>query len=378
MASLPRVLLPSDQRDWVVNFVDGYRRLGWEVTTGVFNFELEACHHDVVHFNWPEELTGWRLPSASQIDEIVARLDRLAPHSRMIATVNNLYPHGQHQNRRWHRLYAALYERAEVIHHFSHASKEAVCREYPSVAGRNHIVRVGFNYDLMLPSAPRDRVAARRAFGFAPDEVVYLCFGSLRSWQEVHLIRDAFARARVARKRLFMVARYLSPASSWALRLKRLRWQFWQRWHRVVRIADYVPDNEVPRIFDAADAVVVVRNNSLTSGVPSLAMTFGRFVIASNVGGIPEYLAGAENLLYDPTSTYSLVEALERAAHTDRETIGAANRRIADGWKWADIILYVPERAATKDVVKKGIRLAIVWYCAPSRDEFSLCHASVS
>jgi hypothetical protein len=42
------------------------------------------------------------------------------------------------------------------------------------MVGRNHIVRVGFNYDLMLPSAPRDRTAGRRAFGFAPDEVVYV------------------------------------------------------------------------------------------------------------------------------------------------------------------------------------------------------------
>jgi beta-1,4-mannosyltransferase len=206
------------------------------------------------------------------------------------------------------------------------------------MVGRNHIVRVGFNYDLMLPSAPRDRAAARRAFGFAPDEVVYLCFGSLRFWEEVCLIRDAFARARVPRKRLFMAGRYLSPGSSWTSRCKRLRWQLWQRRHKILRVTEYVPDNEVPRIFDAADAVVLVRKNSLTSGVPSLAMTFGRSVIAPNIGGIPEILADADNLLYDPTSTYSLVEALERAAHMDREAVGAENRRIADGWKWEDII----------------------------------------
>src|SRR5690349_11873410 len=114
-----RVLIPSDHCDWVVNFVEGYRQLGWDVTTGVYNFMLEASHPDVIHFNWPEELTGWKLPSSAQLDAIIRRLDRWAKRSRIIVSVNNLYPHGQHGNPIWHRLYTAVYERAEVMHHFS-------------------------------------------------------------------------------------------------------------------------------------------------------------------------------------------------------------------------------------------------------------------
>src|ERR1051326_371229 len=96
--SMGRVLIPSDHRDWVANFVDGYRRLGFDVTTGTYNFELEACHPDVVHFQWPEELTGWKLPTSAQIDDITRRLDRWARRSRLIISVNNLYPHGQQGN----------------------------------------------------------------------------------------------------------------------------------------------------------------------------------------------------------------------------------------------------------------------------------------
>jgi glycosyltransferase involved in cell wall biosynthesis len=105
-----------------------------------------------------------------------------------------------------------------------------------------------------------------------------------------------------------------------------------------VSFTQYVPDDEVYRLFDAADAVVVVRENSLSSGVPSLAMTFGRMVIAPNFGGIPEYLAGADNLLYDGASASDLAKAMERAGHVDREAIGATNRQIAAGWEWDGII----------------------------------------
>src|SRR5579859_6988443 len=55
-----RVLIPSDQRDWVINFAAAYQKLGFDVTTGAFNFDLEAAHPDVVHFLWPEELAGWK------------------------------------------------------------------------------------------------------------------------------------------------------------------------------------------------------------------------------------------------------------------------------------------------------------------------------
>ena len=182
--------------------------------------------------------------------------------------------------------------------------------------------------------------------------MVYLCFGSLRFWEEVCLIRDAFARARVPRKRLFMAARYLSPGSSWKLRWKRLRWQLWQRRHKILRVAEYVPDNEVPRMFDAADAVVIVRNNSLTSGVPSLAMTFGRFVIAPNFGGIPKYLAGADNLLTTrhPRTVSSKPWSARRTWIVRRWA--RKNWRIADGWKEGGYYRDLPERAATKDVLK--------------------------
>jgi glycosyltransferase involved in cell wall biosynthesis len=335
---MPRVLLPSDHRDWIVNFAAGYTRLGWDVTTGAYNFDLEASQPDVVHLNWPEELTGWKVPNAAQIDGTIRRLDRWAKRSRLIVSVNNLYPHGQRGNAAWHRLYSAFYERAEVIHHFSHASKAMVCAEYPAIAGRNHVVRLGFNYDSLLPEGPRDRGASRATFGIPPTETVFLVFGSLRSWDEVCLLRDAFARAKVPTKRLFVAARYGGSGSAWRRRWRRLRWEQWQRHHNVIRATAYVPDEEVHKLFDACDVALVIRQDSMGSGLPCLAMTFGRMVIAPNFGGIAEYVGGAPNLLYDGTSAASLSEAIERSAAADREGVGAQNREIAAAWTWDAIV----------------------------------------
>ncbi len=266
------------------------------------------------------------------------RLDRWKKHSRFIVSVNNLYPHGQYGNPAWHRCYTALYERADVIHHFTHASKDMVCAEYPSIATRNHVVRVGFNYDRMLPAGRRDRSASRALFGIQSDEIVYLVFGALRFWEEILLLRKAFELARVRKMRLLVSARFEEAGPPWRQRWRRLRWQGWQGRNHVVRVTGYVRDEDVHRVFDAADVVVVIRTQSLGSGLPSLAMTFGRMVIAPDIGGIPEYVAGADNLLYDPASAASLARAIELAASMDRERIGMKNRELAAGRTWDGII----------------------------------------
>jgi glycosyltransferase involved in cell wall biosynthesis len=333
-----RVLIPSDNFDFVANFAIGYRSLGFDATAGHINFELETGDFDLIHILWPEEFTGWGVPTTAQVDSVFARLDRWTKRARLIISVNNLYPHRDGKNPQFHRLYTGFYERATVIHHFSHTSKDLVCREHPSIAGNNHVVHLGFNYERLLPSSPCDRVVARRSFGFASGDFVFLAFGALRFWEEVRLLQQGFGRARVHNKRLLLAAHYREYGPVWRQRWRRLRWRQWQRSDRVRSVVERVPDEDLPNLFAAADAVVVIRQHSMSSGVPSMAMTFGRFVIAPNFGAIPEYLAGTGNALYDQSSPEGLALAMERAAAAEREGVGAENARIAAGWGWADIV----------------------------------------
>jgi glycosyltransferase involved in cell wall biosynthesis len=350
---MKRVLIPSNNFDFVANLAIGYRSLGFDAIGGQVNFELETGDFDVIHIQWPEEFTDWRAPTPAQIDAILVRLDRWAKRSRLIISVHNLYPHRYHKNPLFHRLYAGFYTRAEVIHHFSHVSKALVCSEYPSTSKRNHVVRLGFNYERLLPSGPRDRVAARRVFGFAADEIVFLVFGTLRFWEEVRLLRLAFRRARVPNKRLLLTADYVESGPRWRQRWRRWQWQRWRRSYGVRSVFERVPDEELPNLFDASDAVVVVRQNSMSSGVPSMAMTFGRFVIAPNIGSMPEYLAGTDNALYDQTSADDLARAMERAAVANREGVGRENARIAAGWGWEAIVRACLDALPPRAIVRR-------------------------
>jgi glycosyltransferase involved in cell wall biosynthesis len=333
----PRALIASDDSDLLAAVVKAYYDHGFDVTTGVRNFEFEASRVDLLHVRWPEELTEWRAPSDRRLAETERRLDRWLKSARLIVSVNNLYPHGHYRDAQFHRLYTMFYERADVIHHFSETSLQLVREEYPSIANRNHVVRVGFNYDHILPAVQPDREKIRAEMGARPDDVVFLLFGALRSHEEVMLIRSAFDKARVERKRLLWCARYFTPGTLRG-RLERYGLEAWRRRNKTIYVRDYIPDEEIYRPVTAADVVVSVRLNILNSGLPSLGMTFGRFVVAADVGSSPEFLAGAGNALYDPSSADSLARALEKAGEADREQVGARNRQIAEGWTWSGAI----------------------------------------
>jgi hypothetical protein len=340
LSSHPRVLLPSDDFDWLANFADGYQAIGFDVAAGRVNCRIEGGDYDVVHLLWPEEFANWQVPTAAEVDVILRKLDRWARNSRLIISVSNLYPHRHPNEQVFRRLYTGFYERAEVIHHFSNKSKELVLREYPSISTRNHIVRLGFNYERLLPQYPRDRRAARQKYGLSEDDVVYLAFGALRFWEEVKLLQREFTAARVPNKRLLLSARYAGDGSAWLQRYRRWVWRRWQARKGITSIQHRIADSEMPILFDACDAIVVVRQNVsvMTSGLPNLAMTLGRFLIAPNLGGTPEYVTGTDNIIYDQSSPGALASAMELASTIDRERVGAQNARIAAGWGWASII----------------------------------------
>lgn len=69
---------------------------------------------------------------------------------------------------------------------------------------------------------------------------------------------------------------------------------------RITFINRYVHDEEVGSFFAAADAVVLPYHRISTSGPIHIAMGYGLPIVATNVGGIPETVAGYEGAILIP------------------------------------------------------------------------------
>ena len=169
----------------------------------------------------------------------------------------------------------------------------------PEAAAKTTVIDCGVNLERFVPA---DAAAARTAVGWEPDGTAFLCVGALSERKNV--VRLARAFARHGEGSLVFVGD--GP----------LRDELAGR--DGVRLAGSVPHTDVPRWLAAADVVCQ----------PSLAEPFGlstlealacaRAVVATRVGGPPEFVPPEAGVLVDPLDEEALAAALGAAAAMPR------------------------------------------------------------
>jgi glycosyltransferase involved in cell wall biosynthesis len=100
-----------------------------------------------------------------------------------------------------------------------------------------------------------------------------------------------------------------------------------------VRFLGVVPQPELTRYYNAADALVLASSREGWANVLLEAMACGTAVVASRVWGTPEVVAApAAGVLMDERSATGVADGVRRlrAAGLDR----TATRRYAEGFSW--------------------------------------------
>jgi glycosyltransferase involved in cell wall biosynthesis len=102
---------------------------------------------------------------------------------------------------------------------------------------------------------------------------------------------------------------------------------------RVRLRSGYIPDAQVPELFADASLVVLPYLEASQSGVGSLAKSFGRPLVASAVGGLPDLLSDGSGVLVEPRQADALAGAIiELLADRARlEQLANAGLRSAHG-----------------------------------------------
>ena len=100
-------------------------------------------------------------------------------------------------------------------------------------------------------------------------------------------------------------------------------------------------DNKSAELFQKASVVVLPYLTAATSGILVTAYVFGKPVVATRVGSLPEYVQdGATGLLVDPGNETQLAEALIRLLTNNelRKQLGEnAFRWVQDELGWENI-----------------------------------------
>ena len=165
----------------------------------------------------------------------------------------------------------------------------------PAATGKTEVVDCGVDLDRF---APLDQAEAQAELGWGGDGTAFLCLGSLTERKNVLRLARAFER-RGEGELAFVGDGPLREALEGRPGL---------------RLVGRVPHEDVPRWIAAAD---VVCQPSLVEpfGLATLeAMAAARSVVATLVGGPPEFVTPEAGVLVDPENEDALVEALDTAA----------------------------------------------------------------
>jgi glycosyltransferase involved in cell wall biosynthesis len=152
------------------------------------------------------------------------------------------------------------------------------------------------------PDPWRHRIDAPR------DAKIVLFFGNVRPYKGVRDLIDAFPRVTASTNAVLVVAgTFFESIEEYRARIQELDLG------GSVRLFDeYVPNEQVAPLFELADLVVLPYRSASQSGVIPLAAAFRKPVVATNVGALPDALAGA-GIVVPPEDPDALGAAVARA-----------------------------------------------------------------
>jgi glycosyltransferase involved in cell wall biosynthesis len=284
-----------------------------EITVSESEFWNSAQPFDLVHVHWLEALFNWKIEHITQSDlnRLQFKLEEFKKtNTKLIITRHNALPHNYNGNSLVIEAYHLFYKFVGGMIHLGNFSETDFQNENPELsASINHTVIPHGNYLNLKNDIAK--ATARELLNIPLDRFVFLCFGQFRKEKERHLVMKAFKALSLSNKTLLCSAWDLPQAkNSFTSKLKRKKYNLSQH-YRLYNT--FVSDDNVQSYLNAADVLVVPRTAQLNSGLVYLGLSFGKILIAPAIGNVTEVIEQTNNVLFDPSNSKSVVNAMEKA-----------------------------------------------------------------
>lgn len=183
---------------------------------------------------------------------------------------------------------------------------------------------------------------AREELLLPVDEKVLLFFGFVREYKGLkHLIKAMpEVKRRLGNVRLIVAGAFGSDRVSYRRMIDD------NGANDCIEVVDrYIEDNEVEKYFAACDIAVLPYESATQSGIVQIAFGFGKPVIVTNVGGLPDVVAdGQTGYIVERGDPGQLADAIVRFYENDMaERFEAQVRREADRFSWDRLVEKIDE-----------------------------------
>lgn len=247
--------------------------------------------------------------------------------THFVWTVHNKYHHERYYFRLERILNIIVANLSDRLVVMCETARETISESYRIRDPTKIAVIPHGNYIGAYPnSVERDQSRTRLGIG---DEFVYLYFGQIQPYKGVEQLIEAFQQFERKDSELWIAGNPSTQSMEDRIRARA------DQDDRVQTNLHYIPDEDVQYYMNAADILVFPYQDILNSGSAYLGMSFGKPIIAPNIGCIPETLPSESNILFNPAREGSLIQALADARELDTSEAGAENLRQAKSHDWS-------------------------------------------
>jgi glycosyltransferase involved in cell wall biosynthesis len=246
----------------------------------------------------PKPVKAWRLaraiaPARRFLEEfrpdavhaqgtVVPAIERRLYRSLKVPKVCTVHDARAHERRPWLGSFSRFYgDFDRLICH----SESTRLRIQPALPTRSIAVVPHGIYSPLVNDIP-EKAESRQRLGLPSGQPIVLFFGFIRRYKGLDLLLDALSLARrqgsnlmalVAGRPLYDISRSVERAEREGLPVA---------WH-----LGFIPRDEVATFFAAADVVALPYIDTFDSGALELAAAYGKPVVVTDAGGLPEAFA---------------------------------------------------------------------------------------
>lgn len=201
---------------------------------------------------------------------------------KLIVTAHNVLPH--ENSRIDYILKSIVYKNANAIIVHSGFIKDKLIKYFSQDPKKISIIPHG-NFDIYLPSFEMTVEQARSSLSLAKSDNVLLFFGYIRPYKGIDLLLKAFEIAAEKDSNLKLIIAGSEHDINKPLINEIYKNKFSDR---ILPFLTYIPNEDIVKYFNAADIVVLPYKDIDHSGIIHLAYSFGKPVLATNVGDFNE------------------------------------------------------------------------------------------
>jgi glycosyltransferase involved in cell wall biosynthesis len=194
--------------------------------------------------------------------------------------------------------------RSDYIVTDSEHARQEIMAEFATPPEKIRVVMLGFNPDMTARRDPDESAAIRRKYGLPERYLLYV--GTIQPRKNIDTLIEAYARLcrdRSAMPKLVVVGRKGWLYDSLFAKIEKLGLK------DAILFTGFVPDEELPHIYDSAIAFVYLSFFEGFGLPPLEAMACGVPVVTSNTTSLPE-VVGAAGITVPPADVDSVVTAI--------------------------------------------------------------------